>query len=828
MTSLRRRALPPLVAAVAVALLTAPGAARAAVMAAEGFHDRPLVSGLNQPTALAYAPDGRMFIAEKAGRVRVVTAAGRLEREPLLDLGEQINAYQDRGLLGIAVRAVAEPSGTLELYLLYVREVPGGQDDSGPTSSRLSRVIVREDGTVGELEHVLGTEPSAVCPPPGPSVDCLPNEEPIHAIGTVRVDLDGTLWVGVGDGASSIFADERALRAGDIDTMAGKLLHVDRDGKGLPGHPFCPEEDDLAKACTKVHAKGFRNPFRFTLRADGVPLVGDVGWTSREELDLAEGGRDYGWPCREGTIATPGYSGFPRCSTTPATSFAPPAYDYGAVRGGSVIAGPFYDGTAYPAGYRGDVFFGDYAQRFVKRMTLAADGGVVAVRDFAEDLGPVSLDTAQNGDLLYIDMGDGGPTDGVVRRIVYSPGNAPPVASAVATPAAGGFPLTVALSAEGSTDPDGDALSYTWDFGDGATASGRDVSHTFAARGSYLVRVTVRDPEGLEDVASVWVDAGNAPPALTLDLPARVRGGTIAPVRATALDDQEDVVTPTLSVMLIHGDHRHPLLEREGGELELQVPGDHDADSWFEVTARASDRHGRESVLTERLDLDAVALTLRSVPAGAPLSYAGEQFTADRTRPAAVGLRTTVGAAERFERDGRAYRFARWSDGGAVVHDITVPSTPATLVAEYEYEDEPLAEALPATVAATFARSRSVPRAPRLTWRRPARGARLLTGTVAGLPAGAALEVALARRGGERCRWWRFDRGRHGKARRRCDRARGWRRVRLVGRDRWSVRLGGPLPSSRRLILRARAVAGPRAARVRTRRSPVKAAPATR
>ena len=89
---------------------------------------------------------------------------------------------------------------------------------------------------------------------------------------------------------------------------------MDRNGRGLPGHPFCPAEADLGKVCTKVWAKGFRNPFRFTLRPSGLPAVADVGWGSAEEVNLAQAGRNYGWPCYEGRSRVGGYSGFSTCT----------------------------------------------------------------------------------------------------------------------------------------------------------------------------------------------------------------------------------------------------------------------------------------------------------------------------------------------------------------------------------------------------------------------------------------------------------------------------------------------------------------------------------
>jgi glucose/arabinose dehydrogenase len=129
-------------------------------------------------------------------------------------------------------------------------------------------------------------------------------------------------------------------------------MHVDRAGRGLPGHPFCPGEADLTKVCTKLYAKGFRNPFRFQLRPGAGPLVGDVGWESREEIDLTESGNSYGWPCYEGTRRTPLYQDMARCATEydrGPSAHQPPAYEYPHSGNAAIIAGPH---TRYPVAYR--------------------------------------------------------------------------------------------------------------------------------------------------------------------------------------------------------------------------------------------------------------------------------------------------------------------------------------------------------------------------------------------------------------------------------------------------------------------------------------------
>lgn len=169
------------------------------------------------------------------------------------------------------------------------------------------RYTVGANNAVSSPQVVLGSYASGSCPAASNTVDCLPADGLSHSIGTVISAPDGTLWIGNGDAADYNVVDPLAFRTYDERSMAGKIFHVDRDGHGLPGHPFCPGDNDLTHVCTKVHSKGFRNPFRFKLRPNGSLAVGDVGWSTREEVDLiSTGGKSYGWPCYEGTIHTPG------------------------------------------------------------------------------------------------------------------------------------------------------------------------------------------------------------------------------------------------------------------------------------------------------------------------------------------------------------------------------------------------------------------------------------------------------------------------------------------------------------------------------------------
>ena len=829
----------------AAALVVAVGASHDAQALAlpAGFSTVEQVAGLDVPTALAYAPDGRLFVAEKAGRVLVVDQGGRLQSAPVIDIRDHVNSYWDRGLLGLAVDA--DFATNHFLYLAYTYE-SNALNPSGPKTSRLTRITVTGDNRAADLEApetvIVGSVSQAPCPAPHDTVDCIPSEGPSHSIGTVRSDPDGTLWLGSGDAASFDGVDPTALRTYDERSFAGKLLHVDREGRGLPGHPFCPQESDLTKVCTKLYAKGFRNPFRFQLRPSGGPIVGDVGWESREELDLTRPGRSYGWPCYEGAARTPGYEDLDACAAQYAagpSAHDPPAHDYPHAPDAAIVPGPRYEAGEYPASYRGAWFFLDYAQGLMWTMRTDDGSTVSGVKRFATGVdGAVDLERAPNGDLVYASAYDesGG---GSVQRIVYGD-NRQPVAIASATPSQGVAPLTVTLGAEGSADPDGEPLTYEWDVESDGTvdATGPSVSHTYAA-GAHTATLRVEDPRGLRASSHVEVLADESPPTVSLLAPvagSSFRYGRPIELRGTGADRQDGVLDDRAlhwRITIHHGAHTHVVeADRTGRELSFTPPLGHDADSFLEFRLTARDSAGLETARTVIVRPETVDLRLESSPPGAVLSYAGTDVTAPAVRPAAVGFRTTVSAPETLDQGNRRFAFDHWSDGGARLHDIAIPAVGGTLRASYRLVQD---LAPPATRPPS-----AVPALPpgavgpiELDDPIVARSGRRLRGRVRGVSGRVRVDVALrSRRGGRGCRWWNRSLGRLSAAPRRCDRS-VWMKARVDAGGRWRLDLRGRARPGRYVVvtrvrtasarprLLARATSGVRIARgARTPRTP--------
>ncbi|MBB4256499.1 DUF4082 domain-containing protein [Bradyrhizobium sp. CIR3A] len=328
------------------------------------------VSGLNQPAAMDWTPDGRyMLVAQKDGVVRVVDN-GTLRSTPLIDLSSEINDFGDRGLLGIAVNPNFATNHYV--YLLYTYDPPetAGQsglaaaDQGGNRPCRLVRVTVDSSTMIADpaSEVVLvgknstwaytsrpdansGGDPSIVpsgivngttITAPASQIetgaqdndpdragiqnqnirDYLATDSDSHSIGAVHFGPDGYLYMTVGDGTSYNFVDPRAVRVQDIHNLSGKLLRIDPvTGEGAPGNPYYQAGDPNSNQ-SKVFYYGVRNAYRFSFDpVTNLPVLGDVGWNNWEELNTGPAGSNFGWPYFEGPNKTASYQNLSQAIT---------------------------------------------------------------------------------------------------------------------------------------------------------------------------------------------------------------------------------------------------------------------------------------------------------------------------------------------------------------------------------------------------------------------------------------------------------------------------------------------------------------------------------
>ena len=695
--------------------------ALAATYSDPNFHDDTLVGGLTIPTTAAWAPDGRMLIAEKSGLLKVLEP-GQTEAATILDITDEVNDAYDRGLLGLAIDTDYETNHYV--YLLYTAEKhPLMADTDLPTFSRLERIQVDGAGVVSDRTTLLGAD-GLVEGQPGTDcvgenfvtpwtaandLDCMPSEGRSHSIGTVVSAGDGTLYVGEGDSSSYAEFDPLAFRVYDQQSMAGKILHVDRNGHGLPGHPFCAGDNDLTHVCTKIHSLAFRNPFRFKWRDDGTQngalSVGDVGWNTREEVDLIHTpGHTYGWPCYEGTMHTVTYQDDPKCDAeyakegTP-NAHVPPDYDYLHSATNAIVGGPVYPGGPYPDSYDGQLFFGDYSDSFLKLLPLDSNGAVAGSPTvLSDDWMGVDLVLAPDGNVAYPDFGTGEPGTGSIKEIVYAPNAGTPHAAASADPVAGGKPLDVTFSAAESSDPDGQALTYTWNFGDGGMGTGVSPTHQYTTKGLKHAVVTVEDPDGHTASAGIDVNVFDSPPTPSIDSPADESGyrdGQTISLHGSATDAQDGTLGASAlswTVIIHHGAHTHFVGTFTGtANPSFTAQRDHDTNSFYEVRLRATDSQGEWRQTTIELRPEGVPFQILSSPSGAPVSYSGTEQTTPFSANSAIGLRTSISAAARFTQAGTNYWFDSWDDDGARLHQVEIPDHASTVTARY-LEDKAFAQ----------------------------------------------------------------------------------------------------------------------------------------
>lgn len=649
-----------------------------------GFTQEVVVSGLEYPTAFAALPDGRLLIAEKSGRVRLFKD-GVLQPTPFIDLQERVNAFHDRGLLGLAVDPAFATNGFV--YLLYTYD-DDATDDSDPKTARLARYTAAGDTASPASERVLlGTVVGSTCNDFPRGADCIASDSPSHTVGNVRFARDGTLFVTTGDGARFDGVDDDALRAQDLDSLAGKVLRITPLGAGVPSNPFWT--GDASANRSKVWAYGLRNPYRFNLRpGTDMPYLGEVGWGDYEEINVASAGANLGWPCYEGHHRQPGYEPKQECQVLYGrgpSAVKPPLHVWDHSVGRTATGGAFYTGVAYPEPWRGAYFFADYGEGWIGTLRVDEQDALIpgSVTTFATDVGaPVGIDVGPDSNLFSIDI-----LAGELRRIVYTVGNTPPTAVATATPDNGGVPLRVRFSSAGSGDPDGDTLQYTWDFGDGtAPSSLAHPEHTYSTPGLYTVRLGVSDGRGGSASATVRVSVGNHAPVVTLTAPStsyRFKVGDVVTYAGSATDVEDGPIpdarlswTLTLHHCVGVDCHAHPYATSTGPSGSFTV-ADHGDEVYFELKLTATDSAGLTGSTTVTVHPWTVQLRLETSPPGLEVVLDGKVGLAPLVRPVIVGSTHSVHVPSPQQDS----VFQGWADGGAGPREVVVGTSDATYTA---------------------------------------------------------------------------------------------------------------------------------------------------
>lgn len=307
----------------------------------EGFYDQLYLTQFEFPTVITFDDNGRMFVAEKAGRVFLVDTSGQVNPEPLIDISEEVTNWKDHGLMGFTLDNNFLSNGYF--YLLYALDLhyydhygtPAYNPDTTvtfyPTIGRVTRY--QADPATGFSRAIPESRKVLL----GKTIDNgIPLLFEFHGLGNLIMGEDGTLLLSCGDATSNAGSDTGGDSLGTMITLAiergiitpdqdlgsyramylhnynGKIMRIDPEtGDGLPSNPFYDPDFPRAPQ-SRIWTWGFRNPYRFTMRPNtgshfpedgrpGVLYVGDVGNGAWEELNVVEfGGQHFGWPILEG------------------------------------------------------------------------------------------------------------------------------------------------------------------------------------------------------------------------------------------------------------------------------------------------------------------------------------------------------------------------------------------------------------------------------------------------------------------------------------------------------------------------------------------------
>jgi glucose/arabinose dehydrogenase len=379
--------------------------------------------GFSYPTDFDFLADGRILIAERNGTIKSVSSSGRPGSRPFLDLSSRVATSYFRGILGLKV----DPDFAAHPFV-YVAYTPtlAGEEPTGPTVVRISRFRVANGRAVASSERVIvGGDDAKPCEELPSSADCLPSHLDVDGADVVFAP-DGTLFVstGYGGGGGEEHVEDSAFLSQNRDSLAGKVLHIDRDGHGLPSNPFWDGDPDHNRS--KVWATGFRNPFRMAM-LPGRPTtlaVGNVGWHSWESLFRVTRGSDSGWPCYEGGHRTPEYRDTERCTYYYRAQPQMPNVPWVAVKHPPGIAaitagGPLRRATQLPRNLQNDYVFADWGQGSLTVIPLSVTSDPPQTRLAESAAGPVRLRVGPDGALYYL-AANGGELRRITRRTVIN------------------------------------------------------------------------------------------------------------------------------------------------------------------------------------------------------------------------------------------------------------------------------------------------------------------------------------------------------------------------------------------------------------------------
>ncbi|MER5301143.1 ThuA domain-containing protein [Streptomyces lasiicapitis] len=622
-----------------------------------GYEKIALDENTADPMELDVAKDGKVFYAQRSGEVKIfdpkthaTTTAGKVDT---------YTGGED-GLVGMEL----DPSFAKNRWIYLYYAPASAKDDV----NRLSRFTVKKDNTLDLASEKKILDVPAyrdrTFPEPGHTggaVEFGPDRTLYLGVGDdVPPNLDPN-WQGYAplDWRPGKQMLDAARTAGNTNDLRGKILRVkpkDKGGYTIPqGNLFKPGTD---KTRPEIYAMGFRNPFRFTVDPkNGNVHVSDYG-PDRGAPETARGPEglveynvitkpgNFGWPfchgnnqayapydpdtqkvgqkfdCAKPVNPSPNNTGL---KDLPPLALPEVWYGYGASKefpemgsGGSApMSGPVYrydpknpSKTKFPQYFDGANFFYEWARNSVKEMRFDDSGKLLKINDFLKSVKftkPMDMTFGPDGSLYVLEWGSefgGGNNDSGLYRVDYAQGQRVPIAKAKASATNGPVPLKSDFSSEGSKDPDGDPLTFAWDFNGDGTYDSTDPnpSHTYTTKGDFNAQLKVTDSTGKSGYANIPITAGNTAPKVTVETPVDgklITFGDKIPYKVKVTDPEDgeiDCSKVFVNPALGHDDHEHPTTDIPGceGTVDTGDLGGHPegADLTYVLNAKYTDKGG--------------------------------------------------------------------------------------------------------------------------------------------------------------------------------------------------------------------------------------------
>ena len=617
------------------------------------FSQVAVASGISNPTVMAFAPDGRIFVAQQNGALIVIKKGVKLAT-PALKL--TVNSNGERGLIGVALHPGFSSNGYIYLYYTL----------STGARNRVSRFTMSGDVISPSSEVVI--------------LELDPLSSALNHNGGAMHFKGDKLYVAAGDNANGAHAQ-------NLDSYHGKILRITPTGSAPLDNPF--NVSGVSEKRKRIWAYGLRNPYTFDVQpGTGKIFVNDVGEVTWEEIDNATtGGLNFGWPSTEGPTANSAF-------TTPVFSYA---HGSGDGKGCAITGGVFFNppSTNYPSVYVGKYFYQEFCNGWINYLDLSS--GVVR-KSFATGLPgrSLALDVGRDGNLYYLSR-----ATGTLYKIIYSANVLPAVTDQPDNVTVSeGQPATFTVSATGAAP-----LNYQWQKDNlniaGATASTYTIPATQPSHaGSYRVIVSNTAGSATSAAATLTVTAFNARPVASITSPATgtlYRGGEVIKFSGTA-SDAEDGTLPagvfSWSLVFHHGTHTHdgpPIaVGVKSGSFTVPNSGETAANVFYRLYLTVTDSQGLTGTKSTDLKPRTTTITLNSNPTGLSVKLDGQPVTTPFSTLGVEGIQRMIGVTTPQTVNGQTYTFTAWAHGGAAMQTIITPEANTTYTAKFS-----LSNALP-------------------------------------------------------------------------------------------------------------------------------------